>query len=362
MAGAPARRGAACVRGLALVLAACLLAHCWPQRLTGLLASQVPRRFQSQLAAPRAAPPVGSSALHEILKRLEAVGGSPPPSDVPVAEECNIEEGLEKYYSIDAIFNKCGETCLDPRTYALYKVFEPGLKRAASPSQEVCQELGYRQYGRTVAHGFSKFDRVTLDLYDPTPCAAECDVSTGVAKYFLVNPLWDRCGEACITPEQAARYAPILPGLRLAKAQDQKACAARGYTKYERTVSYGGMLMDMYAPVNVILDSEYEERLPDAAPSYDVVGFSPLAEAPWTRRGVGLVAKLRKTYEPVEWPKTKNMMTLDKNYNPVSEPSETQPPGVSFSPLVDAFDPGKLLASKGFRLGKKPSDGRDASE
>ena len=42
-----------------------------------------------------------------------------------------------RYYSIDAIFNKCGETCLDPRTYALYKVFEPGLKRAASPSQEV---------------------------------------------------------------------------------------------------------------------------------------------------------------------------------------------------------------------------------
>ena len=111
----------------------------------------------------------------------------------------------ERYYSIDPIFNKCGETCLSPEDAAAYQLFEPGLKRAASPSQEVCEELGYRQHGGTVSHGFSPFDKVTLDLYDPTPVAEECDVAKGEAKYYFLNTQSNRCAEACITPEQAAR-------------------------------------------------------------------------------------------------------------------------------------------------------------
>lgn len=44
--------------------------------------------------------------------------------------ECT--DGNEKTYSIDHVFNHCGESCSKPSLFWLYKIFEPGLIRANS--------------------------------------------------------------------------------------------------------------------------------------------------------------------------------------------------------------------------------------
>ena len=37
-------------------------------------------------------------------------------------ETCTIE-GTKKYYSIDYIFNRCGECCIEPEKYCIYHIF-----------------------------------------------------------------------------------------------------------------------------------------------------------------------------------------------------------------------------------------------
>jgi hypothetical protein len=61
----------------------------------------------------------------------------------------------------------CGEACMDPKDYWLYKLFEPGLAKDEK-SNSPCSDRDYTMYDSTVTHGFWNI-KMTLDLYEPSP-------------------------------------------------------------------------------------------------------------------------------------------------------------------------------------------------
>ena len=68
-----------------------------------------------------------------------------------------------KLYSIDPIFDQCGEACLNPKYFWVYKVFEPTLSVDAN-SNTPCADRGYTNYKESPTHGVWPI-KVTLDLY-----------------------------------------------------------------------------------------------------------------------------------------------------------------------------------------------------
>ena len=82
----------------------------------------------------------------------------------PCCEFCNASRGLAKYTSIDAGAGHCGETCLRPLLFWMYRAFEPGLSLARSETP--CADAGYGFYLQTTVHGHWPL-AVELDLYDP---------------------------------------------------------------------------------------------------------------------------------------------------------------------------------------------------
>ena len=87
--------------------------------------------------------------------------------DEPTTPCCiKCTEPLEKYHSVDHTFNHCGEACMNPKQYWLYKIFEPGLEK--SRTNTPCADRNYTVYKNTPTHGFGPV-KMTLDLYDPSP-------------------------------------------------------------------------------------------------------------------------------------------------------------------------------------------------
>ena len=82
-------------------------------------------------------------------------------SEEMCCETCTVQS-TKKYYSIDTIFNRCGECCIDPDKYWIYHIFEPGLKEATV--DHPCFEEGYTLYETTETHGAMGIT-VTLDKY-----------------------------------------------------------------------------------------------------------------------------------------------------------------------------------------------------
>ena len=82
-------------------------------------------------------------------------------SDEKCCEVCTVE-GEIKYYSIDTIFNRCGECCMNPDKYWIYHIFESGLTEAEVDNQ--CEVLGYSEYEKTETHGAMGIT-MTLDKY-----------------------------------------------------------------------------------------------------------------------------------------------------------------------------------------------------
>jgi hypothetical protein len=78
---------------------------------------------------------------------------------------CEVD-GEEKYYSIDTRHNMCGECCMKPEDFDLYKKFEKGLEPAPNGTVTPCADLNYHTYVETETHGFATI-KMTLDLYDP---------------------------------------------------------------------------------------------------------------------------------------------------------------------------------------------------
>ena len=74
--------------------------------------------------------------------------------------ECT-KEGEVKYYSIDTKYDKCGENCLNPKLYPIFKLFEKGLTLANGVT---CESLGYTKYEVTESHGVYPI-KTTLDKY-----------------------------------------------------------------------------------------------------------------------------------------------------------------------------------------------------
>ena len=79
----------------------------------------------------------------------------------------------DKYYSVDAPHGFCGEACIIPALYPIFKNFEKNLTMASSRSEPACarQLLPdgrlFNIYTKTVTHGIPGLLSVTLDLYAP---------------------------------------------------------------------------------------------------------------------------------------------------------------------------------------------------
>ena len=82
-------------------------------------------------------------------------------SDEMCCYECTVE-GEIKYYSIDKLWNRCGECCMNPDQYWIYHIFESGLTEAEV--DHPCEELGYTEYEKTETHGAMGIT-MTLDKY-----------------------------------------------------------------------------------------------------------------------------------------------------------------------------------------------------
>ena len=82
-------------------------------------------------------------------------------SDEMCCVECTVE-GEIKYYSIDSLWDRCGECCMNPDQYWIYHIFEPGLTEATV--DHPCEEFGYTEYEKTETHGAMGIT-MTLDKY-----------------------------------------------------------------------------------------------------------------------------------------------------------------------------------------------------
>ena len=80
----------------------------------------------------------------------------------------------QKFYSVDHGMGHqpfCGETCLDPKKYKLYHLFEKNLTKATEYPTHPCMHQfdtkggHYSVYTKTVTHGVPGLLSVTLDLW-----------------------------------------------------------------------------------------------------------------------------------------------------------------------------------------------------
>merc|ERR1711865_1007446 len=93
--------------------------------------------------------------------------GKPDTMDTKLAEPCCKAcsvAGQVKYFSVDKTHNMCGEACMKPSQYKLYKIFEPGLTLATDNTP--CADHKFHTYDSIVTHGFGPI-KMTLDLYKP---------------------------------------------------------------------------------------------------------------------------------------------------------------------------------------------------
>lgn len=131
------------------------------------------------------------------------------PTD-PCCHDCTAP--LEKYHSVDHIMNNCGEACMDPSKFWLYKLFEPGLEK--SETNTPCADRKYDDYKNTPTHGFGPV-KMTLDLYGPHKDlgddAAECE-ALGDDKTCDANDKCSWCVSGAVKPAcKALEDAKKLP-------------------------------------------------------------------------------------------------------------------------------------------------------
>jgi len=85
------------------------------------------------------------------------------PDTDPCCEDCDTSAGLAKFWSIDDIFNQCGEACMSPDDYDLYHKFEKNLLPAEGTNTP-CADKGYPRYKKTQTHGAGPI-KMTFDMY-----------------------------------------------------------------------------------------------------------------------------------------------------------------------------------------------------
>eukprot|EP01062_Namystynia_karyoxenos_P021313 TRINITY_DN180_c0_g2_i3.p2 TRINITY_DN180_c0_g2~~TRINITY_DN180_c0_g2_i3.p2 ORF type:complete len:277 (+),score=97.49 TRINITY_DN180_c0_g2_i3:77-832(+) len=88
-------------------------------------------------------------------------------ADGPCCKTCTAPQS--KFFSVVVSHGYCGECCMDPKKYALYKLFEKNLTRAVdnTPCADAFTVSGghYTKYVQTVTHGMPGVFSMTLDLY-----------------------------------------------------------------------------------------------------------------------------------------------------------------------------------------------------
>eukprot|EP00928_Gymnodinium_smaydae_P001596 TRINITY_DN10579_c2_g1_i1.p1 TRINITY_DN10579_c2_g1~~TRINITY_DN10579_c2_g1_i1.p1 ORF type:complete len:186 (+),score=28.80 TRINITY_DN10579_c2_g1_i1:65-559(+) len=94
-------------------------------------------------------------------------------SSKPCCTAC--EAPMKKYYSVDVPHGFCGETCVDPAQFGLFKKFEAnltlieeGTENGPCATQFAPDGSKYTDYYDTVTHGVPGLLSSTLDLYAPT--------------------------------------------------------------------------------------------------------------------------------------------------------------------------------------------------
>ena len=101
-----------------------------------------------------------------IIASLVATGViiSQAKNNQPTDEECctTCEGNKVKYYSVVTDNNRCGECCLNPMVFWIFKLFEKNL--TLSENGVTCETFGYRNYENTQTHGVFPI-KVTLDMY-----------------------------------------------------------------------------------------------------------------------------------------------------------------------------------------------------
>jgi hypothetical protein len=207
--------------------------------------------------------------------------------------------GLIKVFSVDHIFNQCGEGCIPADKFNLYHLFEPGLTKAtvehpcaatsAPKASKYAPDMKYTEYTKTVTHGIKQLN-VTLDLYKPakvealavyaeesTPCCQNA-CPAGLIKVFSVDHIFNQCGEGCIPADKFNLYHLFEPGLT--KATVEHPCAATKapynieghYSVYTKTVTHGvkqlNVTLDLYKPDNKPSSDDHAEKMSQLATAF----------------------------------------------------------------------------------------------
>ena len=85
----------------------------------------------------------------------------------PTTPCCNrCDEPQEKYYSVDKAHGMCGEACMLPKHFWIFKIFEPSLAKDETTNSP-CAVRKYTIYKETPTHGVWPVT-MTLDLYAPS--------------------------------------------------------------------------------------------------------------------------------------------------------------------------------------------------
>jgi hypothetical protein len=159
-------------------------------------------------------------------------------ADQPCCQACT--EPQEKYYSIDKTHGFCGECCMKPSSYSIFKIFEPGLTKATD--NHPCADAKYTNYTSTVTHGFGPV-KMTLDLYAPTEPVAKQQTeekliingnlaANACTTYRKVTG--DACADSCLgTTVGVCPVSLVVKGGDLTKGT----CEDVGYTHANGTVS-----------------------------------------------------------------------------------------------------------------------------
>jgi len=125
-----------------------------------------------------------------------------------------------RYYSVDEPHGHCGESCMDPHNFGIFKIFESNLTIAdGSTGFTSCADLGWPSYRETVSHGVWPI-RITVDLYDRTE-HTRVAVADSCSLYEIQG---DTCGQSdldCLYKGQAKLFRRTL---------NDGTCAEHGFT------------------------------------------------------------------------------------------------------------------------------------
>lgn len=165
-----------------------------------------------------------------------------------------------KMYSIDTTMNKCGVSCMNPKYFKIYKIFEKGLEFAKSNTP--CHDRHYSKYQKTETHGVWPIT-ATVDLYNAddgyevdTKCCVVCPA--GKNKYMSVDTTHNKCGESCMKDSLFWLYRIFEKNLK--KATSATPCADLKFTKYYETQTHGfgpiKATVDLYDPATPTMEFE----------------------------------------------------------------------------------------------------------